>query len=237
MYPYPQSPSLGTLDLAEGLRLAMRRVYLWMALGLFVTAAVALAIATSGPLLRLVLNQFVFFGVIIAEFVVVVAFSALLNRVSPAVATLLFLFYAGLNGVTMSIIFLVYTSSSIAFSFLATGAMFAAMSILGYTTQMDLSRFGSLLFMGLIGLVIASVINIFLASSVLYWIISYVGVVLFVGLTAYDTQWIKNATAQALTSGDTQLEARVGVRGALRLYLDFINLFLMILRIAGGRRR
>jgi hypothetical protein len=234
---FPQSPSLGALDLAEGLRLAMRRVYLWMALGLFVTAGVAWTFASSEPLLRLILNRPIFIGALIAEFVVVVAFSALVNRVSPAVATLLFFFYAALNGVTMSIIFLVYTSSSIAFSFLATGAMFGAMTIVGYTTKADLSRFGSLLFMGLIGLIIASVINIFLASSALYWIISFVGVALFVGLTAYDTQWIKNATAQALMAGDPQLEARVGVRGALRLYLDFINLFLMILRIAGGRRR
>jgi len=235
---YPQSPSLGALDLAEGLRLAMRRVYLWMAMGLFVTAVIAYTIASSETLLRLVVfNPLVFYGAIIAEFVVVLAFSALVNRVSPVVATLLFFFYAALNGVTMSIIFLVYTSSSIAFSFLATSAMFGAMTIVGYTTKTDLSKFGSLLFMGLIGLLIASVINIFLASSALYWIISFVGVVLFVGLTAYDTQWIKNATTQALMAGDPQLEARVGVRGALRLYLDFINLFLMILRIAGGRRR
>ncbi|MEK7323689.1 MAG: Bax inhibitor-1/YccA family protein [Chloroflexota bacterium] len=235
---FPQSPSLGALDLAEGLRLAMRRVYLWMAIGLFVTAGVALAVVSSEPLLRLILlNRAVFFGLLIGEFVVVLTLSALVNRMSPAMAALVFFFYAALNGATMSVIFLVYTSSSIAFSFFAAGAMFAAMSIVGYTTQTDLSKFGSLLFMGLIGLIVASVINLFLASSLLYWIISYVGIALFVGLTAYDTQWIKNATARALTAGDTQLEGRVGVMGALRLYLDFINLFLMILRVAGGRRR
>jgi len=235
---FPQSPSLGALDLAEGLRLAMRRVYLWMAIGLFVTAGVALTVVSSEPLLRLiVLNRAVFFGAIIGEFVVVLALSALVNRMSPAMAALMFFFYATLNGATMSIIFLVYTSSSIAFSFFAAGAMFAAMSIVGYTTQTDLSKFGSLLMMGLLGLIIASVVNLFFASSLLYWIISYAGIALFVGLTAYDTQWIKNATARALTAGDTQLEGRVGVMGALRLYLDFINLFLMILRVAGGRRR
>jgi len=210
---------------------------LWMALGLFVTAGVAFSVVSSAPLLRLVTATPVFFGVIIAEFVVVLALSALVNKMSPAMAVLVFFFYAALNGVTMSIIFLVYTSSSIAFSFFAAGAMFAAMSIVGYTTQTDLSKFGSLLFMGLIGLIVASVINLFLASSLLYWIISYVGIALFVALTAYDTQWIKNATARALTAGDTQLEGRVGVMGALRLYLDFINLFVMILRVAGGRRR
>jgi FtsH-binding integral membrane protein len=209
-----------------------------MAIGLFVTAGVALTVVSSEPLLRLILlNRAVFFGLLIGEFVVVLTLSALVNRMSPAMAALVFFFYAALNGATMSVIFLVYTSSSIAFSFFAAGAMFAAMSIVGYTTQTDLSKFGSLLFMGLIGLIVASVINLFLASSLLYWIISYVGIALFVGLTAYDTQWIKNATARALTAGDTQLEGRVGVMGALRLYLDFINLFLMILRVAGGRRR
>lgn len=234
---FPQSPSLGALDLAEGLRLAMRRVYLWMAIGLFVTASVALTVVSSEPILRLVLlNRAVFFGLLIGEFVVVLALSALVNRMSPAMAALVFFFYAALNGATMSVIFLVYTSSSIAFSFFATGAMFAAMSIVGYTTKTDLSKFGSILLMGLIGLIIASVVNLFFASSVLYWIISYVGIALFVGLTAYDTQWIKNATARALTAGDTQLEGRVGVMGALRLYLDFINLFLMILRVMGGNR-
>ena len=235
---FPQSPSLGALDLAEGLRLAMRRVYLWMAIGLFVTAGVAFSVVTSEPLLRLVLlNRAVFFGLLIGELVVVLALSALMNRMSPALAALVFFFYAALNGATMSVIFLVYTSSSIAFSFFAAGAMFAAMSIVGYTTQTDLSKFGSLLMMGLLGLIIASVVNLFFASSLLYWIISYVGIALFVGLTAYDTQWIKNATTQAIMAGDTQLEGRVGVMGALRLYLDFINLFLMILRVAGGRRR
>ncbi len=235
---FPQSPSLGALDLAEGLRLAMRRVYLWMAIGLFVTAGVALTVVSSEPLLRLVLlNRAVFFGLLIGELVVVLALSALMNRMSPAMAALVFFFYAALNGATMSVIFLVYTSSSIAFSFFATGAMFAAMSIVGYTTKTDLSKFGSLLMMGLLGLIIASVVNLFFASSLLYWIISYVGIALFVGLTAYDTQWIKNATVHAITAGDTQLEGRVGVMGALRLYLDFINLFLMILRVAGGRRR
>jgi len=135
------------------------------------------------------------------------------------------------------VIFLVYTVASIAFAFAATASMFAAMSIVGYTTKTDLTKFGSLLFMGLIGLLVASVINMFFASSVLYWIISFAGVVLFVGLTAYDTQRIKTMTEQAVLAGDVQAEGRVGVMGALRLYLDFVNLFLMILRIAGGRRK
>lgn len=234
---YPQMPSLSALDLAEGVRLAMRRVYLWMAIGLFVTAAVAFGVVSSDALLRLVATGPIFYGAIIGELIVVIALSAWINKMSPAMAALAFFFYAALNGLTMSLIFLVYTSTSVAFSFAATASMFAAMSIVGYTTQTDLSKFGSLLMMGLIGLIAASIVNIFFASSALYWVISYVGVALFVGLTAYDTQWIKKAATAALLNGDAQLEGRLGVMGALRLYLDFVNLFLMILRVAGGRRR
>ena len=230
---YTQSPSLGALDFAEGVRLAIRRVYLWMAVGLFVTAAVAYAASTLPRALLAV----AILPAIILEFVVVLGLSALINKLSPAVASLAFFFYAALNGVTLSVIFLVYTGASIAFAFAATASMFAAMSIVGYTTKTDLTKFGSLLFMGLIGLLVASVINMFFASSVLYWIISFAGVVLFVGLTAYDTQRIKTMTEQAVLAGDVQAEGRVGVMGALRLYLDFVNLFLMILRIAGGRRK
>ncbi len=230
---YTQSPSLGALDFAEGVRLAIRRVYLWMAVGLFVTAAVAYAASTLPRALLAV----AILPTILLEFVVVLGLSALINKLSPAAASLAFFFYAALNGVTLSVIFLVYTGASIAFAFAATASMFAAMSIVGYTTKTDLTKFGSLLFMGLIGLIAASVINIFLASSALYWIISFVGVALFVGLTAYDTQRIKAMTEQAVMAGDYQLEGRVGVMGALRLYLDFVNLFLMILRIAGGRRK
>lgn len=235
---YPQSPSLGALDVQEGVRLAMRRVYLWMTIGLFVTATVALLVAGSERLLTLLVsNPLVFYGAIIGEFVLVLVLSAGINRMSPALAALTFFAYSALNGFTMSIIFLVYTQTGIAFSFFATASMFAAMTIVGYTTRTDLSKLGSLLMMGLIGLIVASIINWFFASDVLYWLISFAGVVIFVGLTAYDTQWIKNATSQAVAAGDAQLEGRLGVLGALRLYLDFINLFWMILRIAGGRRR
>lgn len=235
---YPQSPALGAIDIQEGVRLAMRRVYLWMTLGLLTTAGVALLVATSRPLLTLVAtNPFIFYGALIGEFVLVLVLSAGINRMSPAVAALTFFAYSALNGVTLSLIFLIYTHTGIAFSFLATASMFGAMTIVGYTTQADLSKLGSLLMMALIGLIVASIINLFVANDVLYWIISYAGVVIFVGLTAYDTQWIKRATQQAVAAGDTQLEARIGLMGALRLYLDFINLFWMILRIAGGRRR
>lgn len=235
---YPQSPSIGAIDVQEGLRLAMRRVYLWMTVGLLTTAAIAFGVAATPPLLRLIAtNPILFYGALIGELILVFVFSAAVNRMPPVVAALIFFGYAALNGVTMSLIFLIYTGAGIAVSFFATASMFAAMSIVGYTTRIDLSRFGGLLMMGLIGMIIASVINWFLASSMLYWIITYLGILLFVGLTAYDTQWIKKAAAQAVMQGDAQLESRIGLMGALRLYLDFINLFLLILRIAGGRRR
>lgn len=235
---FPQSPTLGTIDIQEGVRLAMRRVYLWMTLGLFTTGIIAFLVATNSTLLNLIAsNPFIFYGALIGELILVVTLSAAIHKLSPAVAALIFFAYAALNGVTISLIFLIYTGTGIAFSFFATASMFAAMSVVGYTTHVDLSKFGSLLMMGLIGMLIASVINIFLASSVLYWIISYAGIALFVALTAYDTQWIKNATTQAVSAGDTQLESRVGLIGALRLYLDFINLFMLILRVAGGRKR
>jgi hypothetical protein len=235
---FPQSPSLGAIDVQEGVRLAMRRVYLWMTMGLFTTGVIAFLVAGNQTILNLVArNPFIFFGAMIGELILVFTLSAAINKLSPTVAALLFFGYAALNGVTISLIFLIYTNTGIAFSFFATASMFAAMSVVGYTTHIDLSKFSSLFMMGLIGMIIASVVNIFLASSILYWIITYAGIALFVGLTAYDTQWIKNATTQAVAMGDTQAEGRIGLLGALRLYLDFINLFLLILRVAGGRRR
>jgi FtsH-binding integral membrane protein len=235
---YSRNPTLGAIDIQEGVRLAMRRVYLWMTLGLLLTAAVALGVASSQTMLELVFgNPWVFYGALIGEFVLVLVISAGINRLSPAVAALLFFVYSALNGVTMAMIFLIYTGTGIAFSFFATASMFGAMTIVGYTTKTDLTRLGSLLMMALIGLIVASIVNMFIANDLLYWIISYAGVLIFVGLTAYDTQWIKNATTQAVAAGDSQLEIRMGILGALRLYLDFINLFWMILRIAGGRRR
>jgi FtsH-binding integral membrane protein len=230
---YPQTSSLGAIDIQEGVRLAMRRVYMWMTLGLLVTAGVSLVTLITVPaevMLTLMLPA------IIVELVVVLGLSFAISRISPTVAVLGFFFYAALNGFTLTPIFLAYTGASIGLAFFATASMFAAMTIIGYTTKVDLSGFGSFLFMGLIGLVIASIANLFFASTTLDYIITYAGILLFIGLTIYDTQWIKNATTQAVMAGDTQLEARIGVMGALRLYLDFINLFLRILRATGRRR-
>jgi FtsH-binding integral membrane protein len=230
---YPQTSSLGAIDIQEGVRLAMRRVYMWMTLGLLVTAGVSLVTLITVPvevMLTLMLPA------IIVELVVVLALSFAINRISPTVAVLGFFFYAALNGFTLTPIVFAYTGSSIGLAFFATASLFGAMTIIGYTTKMDLSGFGSFLFMGLIGLIIASIANLFFASTTLDYIITYAGILIFIGLTVYDTQWIKNATTQAVVAGDTQLEARIGVMGALRLYLDFINLFLRILRATGRRR-
>ncbi|MEI8308982.1 MAG: Bax inhibitor-1/YccA family protein [Chloroflexales bacterium] len=212
----------------------LTRVYAWMTAGLLTTGAIALSVANSSVLAGMIIgNPVIFFGLMIAEIAMVWVLSANLMRLAPAVATGMFLGYAALNGLTLSVIFLAYTRASIASTFFITAGTFATMSLIGYTTKRDLSKLGSLLFMALIGLIIASIVNIFVASSAFAWVISYAGVLIFVGLTAYDTQKIKRLIAQV--SGE-DAEQRVAIYGALNLYLDFINLFLYMLRILGNRR-
>lgn len=159
----------------------------------------------------------------------------MVNRLSGAVATSLFMLYSALTGLTLSSIFIAYTYSSIASTFVVTAGMFGAMSLYGYTTKRDLSGFGSMLFMALIGIVLASLVNIWLKSTALMWAITYIGVVVFVGLTAYDTQKLK-AMGEQLNADDKDSFRKYAIVGALTLYLDFINLFLMLLRIFGNRR-
>jgi uncharacterized protein len=207
-------------------------VYAWMAAGLAITGAVAFAVANHMLPIPLTLGTFLVLFVV--QLLLVVTISGAINRIGPAAATALFLLYAALNGVTLSVIFWAYTQSSLASAFLITAGTFAAMSVFGYTTRRDLTRFGSLLFTVLIGIVIASVVNIFLRSPFLYWIVSYGGVLLFVALTAYDTQALKMIAAQS--AGNPRMASRLAIVGSLRLYLDFINLFLFILRIMGNRR-
>ncbi len=209
-------------------------VYAWMATGLAVTGGVAWVVSRNEDLQAMVLNPVAMIVLVIAQLALVFTISAAVQRVGATAATALFLLYSALMGLTMSIIFLMYTKSSIASTFLVTAGTFGAMSVYGMTTKRDLSSWGSLLFMALIGLIIASVVNMFWANSTLYWIITYAGVLIFVGLTAYDTQNLKQI-ARA-TAHDAKLAARYSVNGALRLYLDFINLFLMLLRILGDRR-
>ncbi len=175
-----------------------------------------------------------FFGLIIAELGLVMTLSAAIGRLQATTATLMFFAYSALNGLTLSAIFIAYTSASIANTFFVTAGTFGAMSLYGYATKRDLTSWGSFLFMGLIGVIIASVVNIFLRSEMIYWVVTYAGVIVFVGLTAYDTQQIKAMALQGF--GDEESERKGAVIGALRLYLDFVNLFLMLLNIFGRRR-
>ena len=209
----------------------IRQVYAWMGAGLSVTAIMALITLSSPVILDAIVgNRLLFFGLMIGELALVFTLSGAINRLSAATATLIFIAYSALNGVTLSVVALVYTANSVASTFVVTAGMFGAMSIFGYTTKRDLTSWGSFLFMGLIGVVIASVVNIFVGSSAVSWLISAIGVVVFTGLTAYDTWKIKEMAAHG-TEG-----RKPAILGALTLYLDFINLFLMLLRFTGNRR-
>jgi FtsH-binding integral membrane protein len=211
------------------------KVYGWMFAALLTTTFVSYYTASSPALINAVLgNQMLFFGLIIAELLVVIVLSAAIGRLSPTAAIGLFFLYSALTGATLSVVFIAYTAESLTTTFLVTAGTFGAMSIYGYTTRRDLTSWGNLLFMGLIGIIIASVVNMFFASTLLYTIVTYAGVLIFVGLTAYDTQKIKQMGA-AIEEG-SETEKKGAIIGALRLYLDFINLFLMLLRIFGRRR-
>jgi FtsH-binding integral membrane protein len=208
-----------------------------MAAGLALTGIVAFGVATNPRLLQMFFSsQFTFFAIIIAQFILVAFLSARVMRMSVGAATMCFAAYAALNGVTLSLVFLVYTGSSIASTFFITAGTFAGMSLFAVTTKRDLSAIGSYLIMGLWGLIIASVVNIFLKSSGLDWLISLVGVAVFIGLTAYDTQRIKRWNQETGASSDESVFVRLSILGALHLYLDFINLFLYLLRLFGKRR-
>ncbi|MBW1777691.1 MAG: Bax inhibitor-1/YccA family protein [Deltaproteobacteria bacterium] len=214
----------------------VRSVYNWMAVGLTLTGAIAYGVAGSPSMIRLIFgNQILFFGLIIAELGLVFYLSARIQRLQAGTATALFVLYAGLNGVTLSFIFLVYTKTSIASTFFICAGTFVAASIYGMSTKRDLTSMGSFMAMGLIGIIIASVVNLFFRSTGMQMIISYIGVIVFVGLTAYDTQKLK-AMAMTQPAGlDAGVVRKGAILGALSLYLDFINLFLMLLRILGNR--
>jgi FtsH-binding integral membrane protein len=208
--------------------------YRWMSVGLAVTGLVAWLVSQSDEALEMVLgNRMVFYVLLFAQLGLVVAFSAVAARASTAVAAAMFLGYAALTGLTFSVIFLVYTSSSIASTFFVTAGTFAGLSVFGAVTKRDLSGVGRFAIFALIGLIIASLVNIFLKSSGLDWIISVLGVVIFAGLTAWDTQKIKEMYDPM---DDGTIVGRKAVMGALALYLDFINMFLFLLRLFGDRR-
>ena len=225
-----------TLDRPTAFAVLMRKVYTWMALALAVTGLTAYYCAYNTSIVyAIVSNSILFWGLMIAEFVAVVYLTARIERMAFSSAGLIFLLYSVLNGVTFSVIFLAYTEQSIASTFFITAGTFGAMSLIGYFTKKDLSGFGRFLMMSLIGLLIATVVNLFLQSTMLMWICTYVGVLIFSGLTVYDTQKIKN---MFLMHGAEMNEStmKLALMGSLTLYLDFINLFLYLLRIFGDRK-
>lgn len=213
----------------------MRKVYVWMTLALVLTGITAYGVASSpGLMMTIFQTPAIMWGLIIAELAIVIAISAAINRLSLTTATLLFVLYSVLNGATLSLIFVVYTMSSIANVFFITAGTFGVMAAYGYFTKRDLSSWGKLLLMALIGLIIATLVNVFLVKSTGFdLILSYAGVLIFVGLTAYDTQKIKQMLAMQTDMGEGA--QKVALLGALSLYLDFINLFLYLLRIFGRR--
>jgi len=219
-------------DLDVGLRNYMLRIYNYMASGLALTGIVAYVFAASGVYLEIARTPLIYV-VMLAPLGLVMWLSFGINRMSAAAAQGIFWLYAGVMGLSMASIFLVFTGASIARVFFITAGTFAAMSLYGYTTRSDLSRFGSFLFMGLIGIVIASLVNMFIASSAVQFAISVIGVIVFTGLTAWDTQQIK----EMYYEGDYgEVASKKAVMGALRLYLDFINLFMMLMQLMGTRR-
>lgn len=214
----------------------MSNIYLWMTAGLALTGIVSFAVLNNPALLKaIVYNQFLFFGLIIAELAVIIFLSARIQRMSPLAATVAFAAYAVLNGITLTPIFLIYTGESIAMTFFIAAGTFAGVSLFGYVTKRDLTGVGAIAGMALWGLILATVVNLFLRSSTMMLVISYVGVVVFVALTAYDTQVLKRMS-ESMDSSDESVFVKFSIIGALKLYLDFINLFLMLLRIMGRRR-
>lgn len=213
-----------------------RNVYLWMSMALIITGLTSLVVADSPSLLSAIFkNRFIFYALLFGELGLVWYMAARINSLSFRTATILFIFYSVLNGVTLSVIFLLYTFSSIASTFFVTAATFAVMSLYGYITKKDLTTLGNLLFMALIGLIIATLVNLFWQNQILYWIVSYAGVLIFVGLTAYDTQKIKRLLLNEGTEVN-EVTQKIALMGALSLYLDFINLFLYLLRLLGNRK-
>ncbi|MFZ1685233.1 MAG: Bax inhibitor-1/YccA family protein [Candidatus Zixiibacteriota bacterium] len=213
----------------------MTRVYGWMALALGVTGALAFWIATIPQLIELVVgNRFAFIVIILAELGMVYWLTSRIEKMSAQTATVLFLAYAAANGITFSVIFLQFTMSSIGTTFLVCGGTFGATSLYGYTTRRDLTGVGGFAIMGLFGLMIATIVNMFWRNETFYWATTYLGVLIFVLLTAWDTQKIK--ASNIIGNEGTEADRKEAIIGALRLYLDFINLFLMLLRLFGRRR-
>jgi len=228
--PRTFAPSYGV---AERVNPFLRAVYGWMSLGLIITALTATVVASSPALVSAVVtNRLLFWGLVIAQLGIVFVLSARVQQLAPATASLLFIGYSALTGVTLSVVLLAFTGDSIATTFVVTAGMFGALAFYGSITRRDLSGLGSFLLMGVVGLVLASIVGLFWHNDALQFVISFIGVIVFTGLTAYDAQRLK-VMAMATPSGEYGSYAIVG---ALALYLDFINLFMFLLRFLGQRR-
>ena len=236
MAGYPSYPGAqASVSRADTINAFMRGVYGWMSLGMLLTAATAWFTATSPLGVSLLQTPGLMLVLILAQFGLVIGLSAAINKLSGGTATLMFMAYSALTGLTLSSIFFVYSMASIFQAFVVTAGMFGAMSVYGMVTKRDLTSLGSFMFMGLIGIVLASVVNMFLKSSAMSFGISVIGVFVFVGLTAYDTQKLKYM-GEVMPMGDGTAIRRGTILGALTLYLDFLNLFLMLLRLFGSSR-
>jgi len=215
----------------------LAKVFNWMAIGLALTGITAFLTVNSQAMLHMIFgNKMVFYGLMFGELGMVIYLSARIQKISAQMATGLFLTYSVLNGVTLSAILLMYTMTSIAATFFVTAGMFGSMAVYGFVTKKDLSGMGSFMFMGLVGMIIASVVNIFLGSSMMSWMISGIGVIVFTGLTAYDVQKITQMGAMGIMNQGEAAIRKTAILGALSLYLDFINLFLSLLQFMGNRR-
>ena len=237
-YQSTRTAGVGTRasEIDVGLRAHMNKVYGLMSVGMAITGGVAWAVGTNDAMVQAIFATPLKWVVMFLPLVMVFAFSALIPRLSVAAAQLFFYVYAAAMGLSLSVIFAVYTSTSIATTFFVTAIAFAALSLYGYTTKKNLSAMGTFLFMGVIGLLVASVVNIFLASAALSFAISAIGVLIFAGLTAYDTQNIKNTYLEHAQAGDQEWLGKAAIMGALNLYLDFINMFMFLLRFMGDNR-
>lgn len=211
------------------------KVYTWMSVALSITGFVAYWVSITPAVSEFIFSErFIFYGLLIFELLLVMFLAGMIDKMPAKTAIIAFIFYSFLNGLTLSVIFLIYTTESIASTFWITAGTFALMSAYGYYTKKDLTSIGNLAFMGLIGLIIASIVNLFFHNEMLYWITTYAGILIFVGLTAYDTQKIKEMNI--IGNEGTEEDTKESVMGALTLYLDFINLFLYLLRLFGKRK-
>lgn len=230
-----QNFSQKQLDVSHSISVYLTKVYNWMAIALLITGVTAYFTADSEQLIQLIFgNKILFYGLLIGEIALVSFISARINKLTTSTAISLYILYSILNGLTLSFIFMAYTSASISSTFLITAGTFGAMSFFGYVTKKDLTKIGNIAFMALIGIIIASVVNFFMQSSLVSLVISYLGVLIFVALTAYDTQKLKRIAMNGFENEESMEKS--AILGALTLYLDFINLFLFLLRIFGSRK-